>query len=205
MPAEHEPVQPPPLEPRRRAGLLPALLLPALLPLAGCTSGIDDGDATASSQSLDTGYSASDARIVETGPDGQPRYTLRAAAIRQDPRTLEVGLEHLSMEVHADDAAAPWQLRARGGLMPEDASRIDLLGDVRVTGRIDTGSAGTGGEALEIRSETLRYEFGPARVTTAADVTLRMAGRWLQARGLDANLKQRQVRLESNVHGRFAP
>lgn len=195
---------PPPPGLRRQAGLLPALLLPALLPLTGCSS-IDDGDTTASSQSLDTGYSASDARIVETGPDGQPRYMLRAATIRQDPRTLEVGLERLSMEVHADDAAAPWQLQARGGLMPEDASRIDLLGDVRVTGRIDTGTAGTGGEALEIRSETLRYEFGPARVTTAADVTLRMADRWLQARGLDANLKQRQVRLESNVHGRFAP
>ncbi|MCC6172635.1 MAG: LPS export ABC transporter periplasmic protein LptC [Gammaproteobacteria bacterium] len=186
--------------PRLRAAALLGIAL-----LAGCAGGGGNvaGDDSAS-HGLDTGYSASDARIVETGPDGRPRYALRAATIQQDPRTLEVGLERLSMEVR-DDGAAPWRLTADDGLMPEDASRIDLRGDVRIVGVVGADAAGAGGQALEIRSEALRYEFGATRVTTDAEVTLRLTGKWLEARGLEANLKQRQVRLESNVHGRFVP
>ncbi|MCC6172890.1 MAG: LPS export ABC transporter periplasmic protein LptC [Gammaproteobacteria bacterium] len=177
----------------------------AMALLAGCASGGGDvAGEDATSHGLDMGYSATDARIVETGSDGRPRYALRAATIQQDPRTLEVGLERLSMEVR-EDGTAPWQLTADGGLMPEDASRIDLRGDVRVVGVVGADAAGAGGEALEIRSEALRYEFGPTRVTTDAEVTLRLTGKWLEARGLEANLKQRQVRLESSVHGRFVP
>lgn len=200
--------------PRLRLLLLPTALG---LSLAGCAGGAGDTDENgAVGRAVDPGYSASDARIVETGPDGEPRFTLHAASIRQDPRSLEVSLERLSMQV-ASDGAAPWTLTAARGRMPEDATQIDLLGDVRVAGQLAEvrtaanarGSATRrptrGGEPLEIRTEALRYEFGPARVSTDADVTLRLTGKWLSARGLDANLKQRQVSLESKVHGRFLP
>jgi LPS export ABC transporter protein LptC len=192
----------------RGAGPLPVLVALAT-GLAGCAGNADGpaGDDPAT-RSVDPGYSATDARVVETGPDGRPRYTLNAAKIRQDPRSLEVNLERLSMVIDAGDAATPWTLTADGGLMPEDASRIDLLGRVRVAGIVGGGPGAAGaaaGEPIEIRSETLRYEFGPSRVTSDADVTVRLTGKWLEARGLEANLKERQVRLESRVHGRFVP
>ena len=191
--------------------------LAVLLALAGCAGGAGEADENgATGRAIDPGYSASDARIVETGPDGEPRFTLRAASIRQDPSSLEVNLERLSMQVE-DDGAAPWTVTAATGRMPEDATQIDLAGDVRIAGQLGAtrpaansrGSSSRrparGGEPLEIRTEALRYEFGPARVSTDADVTLKLTGKWLSARGLDANLKQRQVRLESKVHGRFLP
>lgn len=197
--------------------LLRLLPLALLASLGGCAGVANDTDDTgAAGRSVDPGYSASDARIVETGPDGQPRFTLRAASIRQDPRSLEVSLERLSMQVQ-DDGATPWTLTAASGRMPEDASQIDLSGDVRVAGRLgearpsanargsSTRRPARSGEPLEIRTEALRYEFGPARVSTDADVTLRLTGKWLAASGLEANLKQRQVRLESKVHGHFVP
>ncbi|MCU0760485.1 MAG: LPS export ABC transporter periplasmic protein LptC [Steroidobacteraceae bacterium] len=189
----------------RRAGPLPCLACLAA-GIAGCAGNAGDAvDDDAITRGADPGYSASDARIVETGPDGRPRYTLDAATIRQDPRSLEVNLERLSMVVAEGDAAAPWTLTAEGGRMPEDASRIDLLGDVRVAGSVGGEPGAAAAEPIEIRSEALSYEFGPARVTSDTDVSVRLTGKWLQARGLEANLKERQVRLESKVHGRFVP
>jgi len=167
--------------------------------LAGCAASVQDPAGDSGTRGEDPGYSASDARIVETGPDGLPRYTLRAASIRQDPRSLEVSLEDISMQV-SDDGDAPWTLRARGGLMPEDAKRIDLRGDVRVAGAVEGGS-----EPIEIRSEALRYDFALGRASSEVGVTVRLTGKWLRSDGIDADLKQRRVRLESNVHGRFVP
>jgi len=169
------------------------------LALAGCAGATPGGADDADTVAEDPGYSATDARIVETGPDGQPRYTLRAATIRQDPASLEVSLRDLSMQL-AGDGSGPWTLSARGGLMPEDASRIDLRGDVRVAGALEGG-----GEPIEIRSEALRYEFALGRASSGAGVTVRLTGKWLRSDGIDANLKQQRVRLESNVHGRFVP
>ena len=137
--------------------------------------------------------------MVETDATGAPRYTLRAASIQQDPRSLEVSLRQLSMQV-SDGEDAPWRMTARDGRMPEDASRIDLSGDVRVAGTL-----GRDGEPIEIRSDTLSYEIASSLARSASDVTIRLSGKWLQARGIEANLKQRQVRLESKVHGRFVP
>lgn len=180
------------------AAWLAATLLAALL--GGCARGAGDvADADAATRAVDPGYSASDAQVIETDATGAPRYTLRAAAIQQDPRTLEVTLEGLSMQV-ADGGDTAWRLTAESGRMPEDASRIELSGDVRVAGTI-----GRGAEPIEIRAETLSYDIAPGRVSSPSDVTIRLSGKWLAAHGMEANLKQRQVSLESKVHGRFVP
>jgi len=185
---------------RPGASLAFALWLAAALSLTGCARGSDDSaDDDGAVRAVDPGYSASDAQVIETDATGAPRYTLNAAAIRQDPRTLEVTLDALSMQV-SDGGDAPWRLTARSGRMPQDASRIDLRGDVRVVGTV-----GRGAEPIEIRSEALTYEIAPALARSASDVTIRLSGKWLQAGGIEANLKQQQVRLESKVHGRFVP
>ncbi len=177
-----------------------AVALVAALSLAGCAR--DPGDAVeedGTPRAIDPGYSATDARVLETDATGAPRYTLDAVSIQQDPRSLQVTLETLSMQV-GDGEGAPWRLTARNGRMPEDASRIELNGDVRVAGTL-----GRGTEPIEIRTETLSYEIAPALARSAAEVEFRLSGKWLRARGIEARLKQRQVRLESQVHGRFVP
>jgi LPS export ABC transporter protein LptC len=183
------------------------LLLGVLLGVGGCARGTDDpADDDAAARAVDPGYSATRAQVIETDASGAPRYTLTADSIQQDPQSLEVTLGQLSMQV-ADGDQPPWRMTARSGRMPEDASRIDLSGDVRVAGRIGGGAEGDGerGEPIEIRSDALSYEMASSLARSASDVTIRLSGKWLQARGIEANLKARQVRLESQVHGRFAP
>jgi LPS export ABC transporter protein LptC len=182
------------------------LLLGPALALTGCARNPGDtatGDSAA--RAVDPGYSATDAQVVETDASGAPRYALRAASIQQDPRSLEVTLQQLSMQV-SDGDDAPWLITARDGRMPEDASRIELSGDVRVAGTVGgSGAKGAVAEPIEIRSDTLSYDMPASLARSTSDVTIRLSGKWLQAHGIEANLKQRQVRLESKVHGRFVP
>jgi LPS export ABC transporter protein LptC len=168
--------------------------------LTGCgvtDRGVTAGDATGAATGA--GYSASGARILQTGIDGQPRYRLQAARVVQLPQTREVRLESLQMQVR-DSRDGQWRLTARGGLMPEDAGRVELAGDVRVSGVLRKGEA-----PMEIRSQTLAYDADAERVTTRDDVTIELSGRQLAAHGLMADLKARNVQLESRVHGRFVP
>ncbi len=172
--------------------------LPAAL--AGCAGpGSDPAAGVAATAAEDPGYSATDAEVVETGPDGRPRYRLHADAIRQDPDTLAVRLERPRMQVD-DPAAGPWRVVADTGTIPQGAQRVDLAGNVRVTGTV-----GDPATPIEIRAPELRYELAAARVTAPRETSILLSGQWLSARGMDADLKARRLRLESSVHGRFTP
>jgi lipopolysaccharide export system protein LptC len=49
----------------------------------------------------------------------------------------------------------------------------------------------------------MRYDVARSLATTNSDVRIDFGGHILTARGLIANLKERTVRLESKVNGRF--
>ena len=175
-----------------------ALALP-LLALAGCTAGERPTLAAATAETRDPGYSASDAEIIQTGTDGAPRYRLRAAHIEQDPRTLEVGLRTLTLETRDRDAAR-WQVEAPRGTLSGDAERLRLEGGVRLQGG-DARDA----DLLRIATPTLDYDLRELQARAAGEVRITLQGHVLEGNGLEANLRTRQVRLNSNVHGRFTP
>jgi LPS export ABC transporter protein LptC len=166
--------------------------------ISACSSGMElAADAGAQGRDLDPGYSLRGAEIVEMSADGRPRYTLRAKSARQDPDTLEVALDELTLELR-DTRGSLWSVTAAQGRMSQDTAKVLLSGGVLV--------AGTGPVPLQIRSEQLAIDTEAQRVSTAGAVRITMAGGpELQARGLDANLKSRQVTLESKVHGSFRP
>ncbi|MEZ5458696.1 MAG: LPS export ABC transporter periplasmic protein LptC [Steroidobacteraceae bacterium] len=182
-----------------RAAALPgALWLSAML--AACAGEGDAGPgARGDGAGTDPGFEARGAEIVETGPDGEPRYRVQAAVVSQDPRSRQVQLQQVRLRL-ADAGGASWQVDARAGQMPADAGSIDLSGDVQVRGR-----AAPGDELLAIRSEQLSYDFDRQLARSNTDVTLTMGARALAARGLVADLKAGRVQLESGVHGRFPP
>lgn len=192
------------LQSRAKAPVLALTALSALTALTGCDALTGQQAEAEAARVSDAGFSAADARIVETGADGGPRYALRAARIQQNPRSRQVTLEQLSMQVRdPEDVASTgegWRLTAVRGRMPEDASHIELEGDVRVAGTMDGGAG-----PIEIRTEELRYDLASGIARSGVDVSIGLAGRRLEARGIEADLKQRQVRLESRVHGRFVP
>jgi LPS export ABC transporter protein LptC len=145
----------------------------------------------------DPGYSAQQARLVQTGVDGRPVYTLDAAQIQQQPDRGVVELQQVRLGFR-DAEGNQWTARAARGELAQGSGVVQLEGDVHVSGTLP-GS----GEPTEITSEHLAFDTNAQVVTTHAPVTIVMTGRELQARGLVANLKERHVHLESAVHGSF--
>jgi LPS export ABC transporter protein LptC len=144
-------------------------------------------------------YAARDAEIIETGADGRPLYTLQAELIEQRPGDSTVQLEQVEMD-YRDGSGNRWRVRARNGVILEGATRVELEGDVQVAGT-PPGNY----EDAEIRTEQLSFDTQRDVVSTSEPVQVRWAGRQLSARGLVANLKDRKLRLESDVHGSFTP
>lgn len=147
----------------------------------------------------DPGYSARDARLVQTGPDGKPMYTLDAVQIQQQPNRGIVDMQQVQLGFR-DSSGNQWTARARHGELGQDTGIVALDGDVHVSGTLP----GTE-DATEIMSERLEFDTNAQVATTQDPVTILMSGRQLDATGMIASLKDRRVQLESNVHGTFLP
>ena len=147
----------------------------------------------------DPGYSAMQARLVQTGNDGRPLYTLDAAQIQQEPNRGLVELQQVRLGFR-DESGNQWTARAAHGEVAQEGGVVQLDGNVHVSGILP----GTE-EPAEITSEHLAVDVNAQVVTTQAPVTIVMSGRELAARGLVARLKERHVHLESAVHGAFLP
>ena len=145
------------------------------------------------------GYSARDAELTETGADGRPLYRLNAETISQRPKDDSVQLDKVRMTYRAENSSQ-WALSAEHGTVRENNERIELAGDVRVVGVVP----GTNGLA-QILTDQLSFDTKTEIASTPEDVTLVWSGRELRGTGLIASLKDRQVKLESAVHGRFTP
>jgi LPS export ABC transporter protein LptC len=154
---------------------------------------------TAAAPARDPGYAALDARLVQTGADGQPLYSLDAARITQQPDDDAVLLTQVQMGFRAA-GGEPWTARADHGELGQESGVLQLDGNVHVAGLLP----GTRDQA-EIASEHLSFDTRAQVVTTPDPVTLTVSGQELHARGLLARLKEGQVQLESAVHGSYLP
>lgn len=173
------------------------------------TSGVDE----AAGQTPDPGYAARDAEIIETGYDGRERYRLNASVIRQRTESGVIELEDLEMNYRPgaqagvpgetrpaglDDEA--WNLKSDRGLVRADGDDVQLTGNVRVTG-VAPGS----GAPLTLATTELRINTPTEFIETEAPVKVIWSGYEIDAKGLTADLKAGTLRLESDVHGKFAP
>lgn len=147
----------------------------------------------------DPGYAALGARMVQTGTDGKPLYSLDAARISQQPDDDTVQLTQVQMGFRAA-TGQQWTARAERGALGQDTGIVQLDGDVHVNGALP----GTQDQA-EIATDHLSFDTRAQVVTTPDPVTLTMAGRELHAKGLVAHLKEGHVQLESAVHGSYLP
>ncbi|MBM4234258.1 MAG: LPS export ABC transporter periplasmic protein LptC [Gammaproteobacteria bacterium] len=169
-------------------------------PLAACSPATPNATTRVPAAERDPGYSATDAVIAQMGADGLPRYRLEADRIEQDPQSLKVSLQALRFETCARDGA-PWQVRAPDGLLSADARRLDLSGGVTVS----TESKALGNGRLQLVTDRLQYDLESSRMRAPGAVKVSLQGHELAATGLDANLRTRQLRLQSAIRGRFKP
>jgi len=77
---------------------------------------------------------------------------------------------------------------------------VDVSGNVRLQGE----SADHSPSAV-VRTDALTYDVTDSIASTKNDVRIDFGAHTLTAHGLVANLKERTMRLESKVNGRFQP
>lgn len=147
----------------------------------------------------DPGYAARDAEVVETGRDGRPRYRLKAALIEQDPDSLEVRLENPVM-LFETAGETDWQVSADQGWLPAGAQRVRLNGNVTLAGGMRPSTA-----PITLRTAQLDYDLVTERARARGAVTLEVQGHVLEARGLEADLRNQRASLLSEIHGQFTP
>ena len=147
----------------------------------------------------DTGYYVRDAVIEGMGTDGTRLYTLSAQRIQQDISDNSVTLEDVDLEYAGTDAE-PWRLTADSGSIPADGDRIELAGNVKIEEMLFIGP-----ETTIVTTPELSVDLRAQLATSDADVRIERGNYLLTAVGLRADLKDRKLTLQSEVHGRFLP
>ncbi len=145
------------------------------------------------------GYFLTGATITDTGDDGAARMRIRAQRIEQRPADNSVVLSALQLTYTGADMH-DWIVTAEHGVVPETSKVVRLAGNVQVRGAV-----GEGGLEAVIETPTLEFDTEQSTANTNDEVQIVMGTRALAARGLDADLKQHRVRLQSRVHGQFNP
>lgn len=174
------------------------LLLAVALASTYLLSSLREDDETPDEPRLSLAYYLDNARLTGTGQDGSILYqvtTKRAAQPRNQDR---IRLQRVRM-VYGPPTALPWELRANRGYIPAAADVIELHGNV-VAVSVDEGR-----EPMIIRTERLDIEPDTRNATTTDDVILEFEGRQIDATGMQANFETNNLRLLSNVNGRFLP
>lgn len=156
-----------------------------------------DEEATQASRPPQPGYYLEDAVIVETGADGKPRVKLAARVIAQNPMDDSIGLTDVRVNYSAD-GAKQWLLTAKEGFVPPGSQLIEFSGNVEIQ---DLSSS----TAPRVTSDRLELDMGKNIAHTDSPVQIAFGPHTLSARGLWADLKGETLRLESQVHGQFAP
>lgn len=148
------------------------------------------------------GYSAKAARMVQTDEQGVPQYTLEAEEMHQPQASQDIVARTLTLHYAppANGSAPPWVLTAREGTLPLNETSVKLRGDVRLVGR----PAGARAD-VSFDTQSLDVDVKAQTARTSAPVTWVSGQTKLTARGLDADMKRGNLRLESSVHGRFSP
>jgi LPS export ABC transporter protein LptC len=144
------------------------------------------------------GYYLRSARILGTGEDGQLLYELQAREAEQ------LGADQVSFTDvrlnYSPQSDVPWTVNADTATIHADEQRVQLEGHVIAISR-----EGFSGNDTEIRTQYLEIHPEEFIAETDERVQIRIGARSLTATGMLASLKDNQVKLKSNVRGKFAP
>ncbi len=158
----------------------------------------DEETSTPAFDAAHRGYYLKAARILGTGPDGTLLYELEAREAEQlDQDRIAFTDVHLDYSPQSD---VPWSVDADVATIHTDEQVVLLEGHVRAISR-----EGFSGNDTEIRTEYLEIYPEEFLAETDERVQIRIGERSLTATGMLASLQDNQVKLKSNVRGKFAP
>ncbi len=145
------------------------------------------------------GYYLKNAILTDFDAAGDPSIKIAAERIDQIGRSNEVALINVQVNYQAPGGQS-WVMFGDTAHVQPGGKIVDISGNVRLQG-VDPQHPGI----ATIRSDSLSYDVPNAIASTKSDVRIDFGEHTLTARGLVANLKERTVRLESRVNGRFLP
>lgn len=145
------------------------------------------------------GYYLKNAVLTDYDEDGSPGIRIEAQRIDQIAHGNEVALYNVRV-LYQPPNGQSWVMVGDVAHVEPGGQVIDVTGNVRLQGEA-TGREG----AAVIHTDALSYDVAAGVATTKSDVRIDFAQHTLTARGLIANLKERTLRLESKVNGRFHP
>ena len=144
------------------------------------------------------GYYLKSARILGTGPNGEPLYELLAEhAEQQDDNRVSFTDVRLN---YSPESEVPWIVNADTATVFADERIVLLEGHV-----IALSLEAYSGNDTEIRTQYLEIDPENFVAETDEHVQIRIGSRSLTATGMLASLKDNQVQLKSDVSGKFAP
>jgi LPS export ABC transporter protein LptC len=145
------------------------------------------------------GYYLKSAVLTDYDLAGDPGIRIEAERIDQVGHGNEVALYNIRVVYQAPNGQA-WVMVGDVAHVQPDGKVVDVTGNVRLQGE-PSGREGT----AVVHTDTLSYNVGSAVASTKNDVRIDFAQHSLTAHGMTANLKERTMRLESRVNGRFHP
>jgi lipopolysaccharide export system protein LptC len=145
------------------------------------------------------GYYLKNAVLTDYDASGAPSIRIEAERIDQIDHGNEVALYNVRVNYDAPGGQT-WVLVGDTAHVQPGGKIIDVAGNVRLQGE----NPGTAGAAV-IHTDLLSYNVPETTASTKSDVRIDYGSHILTARGLSANLKERTIRLESKVNGRFLP
>ena len=145
------------------------------------------------------GYYLKNAVLTDYDIAGNPSVRIAAERIDQIAHGNEVALYNIRVAYQSPNGQN-WVMVGDVAHVQPGGNVVDVAGNVRLQG----DAAGRDGAAV-IRTDTLSYNVSDAVASTKSDVRIDIAQHTLTAHGLNANLKERTMRLESKVNGRFHP
>jgi LPS export ABC transporter protein LptC len=143
------------------------------------------------------GYFLKNAVLIDYDQSGAPSIRIEAERIDQVEHGNEVQLYNVRVNYDAPGGET-WVMFGDTAHVLPGGNIVDVTGNVRLLGE----ASDTEGTAV-VHTDTMRYDMARSLATTNSDVRIDFGGHVLTARGLIANLKERTVRLESKVNGRF--
>ena len=145
------------------------------------------------------GYYLKNAVLTDYDLAGDPNIRIEAERIDQIAHSSEVALYNVRV-VYQTPNGQSWIMVGDIAHVQPGGKVVDVTGNVRLQ---DAATGPAGGAVMH--TDTLSYNVADAVASTKSDVRLDFGGHTLTARGLVANLKERTIRLESKVNGRFQP
>jgi lipopolysaccharide export system protein LptC len=144
------------------------------------------------------GYYLKNAVLTDFDAAGAPSIRIEAERIDQIAHSPEVSLSNVRV-IYKAPSGQDWLMVGDTAHIQPGGKVVDVAGNVRLQG--ETGNA----QSAVIRTDALSYDVPGSIATTKSDVRIDFGAHTLTARGLVANLKERTVRLEAKVNGRFQP